>query len=78
MLAEIHDKVKGIFATIVLLMIAVPFVLWGVNSYFEAGPSLSVAKVDGEPIPSAPTARRSSSSAVGSTRKRRKAPSSSG
>lgn len=50
MLAEIHEKVKGVFATIVLLLIAVPFVLWGVNSYFESGPSLSVAKVDGESI----------------------------
>jgi peptidyl-prolyl cis-trans isomerase D len=50
MLAEIHEKVKGIFAAIILLLIGIPFVLWGVNSYFESGPSLSVAKVDGEPI----------------------------
>lgn len=51
MLAIIHEKVKGILAAIVLLLVGIPFILWGVNSYFEAGPSLSVAKVDGEPIP---------------------------
>lgn len=50
MLATIHEKVKGIVATIVLLMVGVPFILWGINSYFESGPSLSVAKVNGEPI----------------------------
>ena len=33
------------------MLVGVPFILWGVNSYFEAGPSLSVAKLDGEPIP---------------------------
>lgn len=50
MLAEIHEKVKGIVAGIVLLMVGVPFVLWGINSYFESGPSLTVARVGGEPI----------------------------
>lgn len=50
MLTTIHDKVKGILATIVLVLVGIPFILWGVNSYFEAGPALSVAKVDGESI----------------------------
>ncbi len=50
MLATIHEKVKGIVAAIVLFLVGVPFILWGINSYFEGGPSLSVAKVDGEPI----------------------------
>jgi len=50
MLAEIHEKIKGIVAAIVLLMVGIPFVLWGINSYFESGPTLSVAKVDGESI----------------------------
>jgi peptidyl-prolyl cis-trans isomerase D len=50
MLATIHEKVKGIVAAIVLFLVGVPFILWGINSYFESGPSLSVAKVDGEPI----------------------------
>ena len=50
MLTTIHEKVKGIFATIILLMVGVPFILWGINSYFESGPTLSVAKVDGAAI----------------------------
>lgn len=50
MLTAIHEKVKGIFATIILLMVGVPFILWGINSYFESGPTLSVAKVDGTAI----------------------------
>ncbi len=50
MLATIHEKIKGIVAAIVLLMVGIPFILWGINSYFESGPSLSVAKIDGEPI----------------------------
>ncbi len=50
MLATIHEKVKGIVAAIVLAMVGIPFILWGINSYFESGPSLSVAKIDGEPI----------------------------
>lgn len=50
MLATIHEKIKGIVAAIVLFMVGVPFILWGINSYFESGPSLSVAKVGGEPI----------------------------
>ena len=51
MLTTIHDKVKGILATVVLVLVGIPFILWGVGSYVEEGPSLSVAKVDGEPIP---------------------------
>ncbi len=50
MLAKIREKTQGIIATIILGMIAIPFALWGVNSYFEGGPATNVAKVDGVKI----------------------------
>lgn len=50
MLTEIHEKAKGKFASIVLALLAVPFALWGVNSYFEAAGRVVVATVDGKDI----------------------------
>jgi peptidyl-prolyl cis-trans isomerase D len=50
MLAKIREKTQGIIATFILLLIVIPFALWGINSYFDAGPGVSVAKVDGQEI----------------------------
>src|SRR3989344_3381522 len=50
MLSEIRDKTQGIFATFILVMVIVPFALWGVNSYFDTGGQINVAKVGGVEI----------------------------
>src|SRR3989344_3534810 len=50
MLSEIRDKTQGIFATFILVMVIVPFALWGVNSYFDTGEQINVAKVGGVEI----------------------------
>ena len=46
MLASIREKIQGWFASIILVIIGVPFALWGVNSYFEADADPVVARVD--------------------------------
>ncbi|MEW6331003.1 MAG: SurA N-terminal domain-containing protein, partial [Pseudomonadota bacterium] len=45
MLTKIREKTQGIIATFILALIAIPFALWGVNSYFDTGGKLIVAKV---------------------------------
>lgn len=50
MLSEIREKTQGIIATFILVMVTIPFALWGINSYFETGPNLAVAKVNGNTI----------------------------
>ena len=44
MLSTIRDKTQGIFATFILLLLVVPFALWGINSYFDSGSKINVAK----------------------------------
>ncbi|MEK7839888.1 MAG: SurA N-terminal domain-containing protein, partial [Pseudomonadota bacterium] len=50
MLNTIREKTQGIIATFILVLLVIPFALWGINSYFEGGPSNTVAKVDGTEI----------------------------
>lgn len=50
MLAQIREKVQGIVAAIILLLVGVPFILWGINNYFEIGSSAKVAQVNGTAI----------------------------
>jgi peptidyl-prolyl cis-trans isomerase D len=50
MLTTIREKTQGIIATFILLLIVIPFALWGINSYFEGGSKVNVAKVDGVDI----------------------------
>lgn len=50
MLSTIREKTQGIIATFILLLIVVPFALWGINSYFESGSKLNVATVNGTDI----------------------------
>ena len=45
MLSTIREKTQGIIATFILLLIVIPFALWGINSYFDKGSSIDVAKV---------------------------------
>lgn len=50
MLATIREKIQGWFATVILVIIGIPFALWGINSYFEGEGSRPVAEVDGVEI----------------------------
>jgi len=50
MLSTIREKTQGIIATFILLLIVIPFALWGINSYFESGSKLDVATVNGVDI----------------------------
>ncbi|MHB8714888.1 MAG: SurA N-terminal domain-containing protein [Sulfuricaulis sp.] len=45
MLSQIREKTQGIIATFILLLIVIPFALWGINSYFDNGSNINVAKV---------------------------------
>ena len=44
MLTTIREKTQGIIASIILLLVVIPFALWGINSYFDSGSTLIVAK----------------------------------
>src|SRR3989344_9545615 len=44
MLSQIRDKAQGIFAAFILILVGVPFFLWGINSYFDGGSKINVAK----------------------------------
>lgn len=50
MLAKIREKTQGIIATLILAFVAIPFVLWGIGSYFGSSASEPVAKVNGVEI----------------------------
>jgi peptidyl-prolyl cis-trans isomerase D len=50
MLSTIREKTQGIIATFILFLVVVPFALWGINSYFDSGSKLNVAKVNGTDI----------------------------
>lgn len=51
MIQFIRDHAKGVIAWIILILIIVPFALWGVNEYFQGGSDLTVAKVGKRAIP---------------------------
>lgn len=50
MLNKIREKTQGIIAGIILFLVGIPFILFGINTYFERGGRINVAKVDGEEI----------------------------
>lgn len=50
MLTEIRDRATGWIAWIIVIIISIPFALWGVNEYFAGGTSLNVAVVNGQEI----------------------------
>lgn len=50
MLQNIHDRAQGIFAWIIVSLIAVPFALWGINEYFDPVQKIVVADVNGKEI----------------------------
>ena len=50
MLVAIRERATGWLAWVIVGLIAIPFALWGINSYFEGGSEVPVARVNGEEI----------------------------
>ena len=50
MLTSIRENISGWIAWLIVILISIPFALWGVNSYFEAQSTVVVAKGDGVKI----------------------------
>ena len=50
MLTSIREKATGWIAWIIVIIIVIPFALWGINSYFEGASNLPVAEVNGQEI----------------------------
>ena len=50
MLQGIRDRAQGYIAWIIVILISIPFALWGVQEYLGPDPNVAVAEVDGEEI----------------------------
>ncbi len=50
MLTEIRSRATGWIAWFIVILISIPFALWGVNQYFEGPSTVAVALVDGDEI----------------------------
>lgn len=50
MMEAIRNRAQGIFAWIIVGLIAIPFALWGINNYFREGGQALAATVNGEDI----------------------------
>ena len=50
MLQGIRDRAHGFIAWIIVVLICIPFALWGVQEYLGPDPNVAVANVDGEEI----------------------------
>lgn len=50
MLQSIREKTQGWFAWVIVILISVPFALWGINEYLGGGGEPKVAKVNGRDI----------------------------
>ena len=50
MLQGIRDRAHGFIAWIVVILISIPFALWGVQEYLGPDPNVAVAEVEGEEI----------------------------
>ena len=50
MLSEIRERATGWIAWFIVILISIPFALWGVNEYFRGGGDVAVALVNGEEI----------------------------
>jgi peptidyl-prolyl cis-trans isomerase D len=46
MLQYIRDRAKGWLAWLIILLLIIPFALWGINQYFQGGGASSVATVN--------------------------------
>ena len=52
MLTAIRERATGWIAWVIVILITIPFALWGVNSYFQGTNEITVATVNGEEISS--------------------------
>ncbi|MCC6207406.1 MAG: SurA N-terminal domain-containing protein [Gammaproteobacteria bacterium] len=52
MIQVIRDHAQGVFAWIIIVLVTIPFALWGVNEYFQGGGELPIAEVGKRPISS--------------------------
>ena len=50
MLMQIRERASGIFAYIIVILIAIPFAFWGIQEYFGGPADQKVAEVNGEEI----------------------------
>ena len=50
MLQGIRDRAHGFIAWIIVILISIPFALWGVQEYLGPDPNVAVAEVDGDEI----------------------------
>ena len=50
MLYAIRERATGWIAYLIILVISIPFALWGISEYFGFGGEVEVAEVNGEPI----------------------------
>ena len=50
MLIAIKNRATGWIAWAIVILITIPFALWGINTYFEGAEDVTVAKFDGEEI----------------------------
>ena len=50
MLQAIREKAQGWIAWAIVILISIPFALWGIQEYLGVGTEPEVASVDGEPI----------------------------
>lgn len=51
MLQFIRDRAQGVIAWVIVILIIIPFALWGINQYLGGGKELPVAEVNGTGIP---------------------------
>ncbi len=51
MLTQIRERATGWLAWVIVVLITIPFALWGIQSYFENSSGAPVATVNGEEIP---------------------------
>ena len=50
MLTQIRERATGWIAWVIVILITIPFALWGIQSYFEGASEIPVATVNGEEI----------------------------
>jgi len=50
MLGYIREQVQGWIAWAIIILLIIPFALWGINQYFHGGSDINVATVNGEAI----------------------------
>lgn len=50
MLQSLRDHAHGLMAWIIVILICIPFALWGINEYFSAASQVIVAEINGDEL----------------------------